>query len=304
MLWFRPVACDRYLSLLLGLPASSHDNSFAAQPQTARDAPSEKLEKLHAVVSEKMIERNNYTQTQAYSLTQLISSASWQQGSKTICTSSSRNVLERFRVFRSFNDSAYACRHVDYAALVAAMTLLVSPAQHLEGRDPTNDKNIHRSADRALITAVKDRMKDLAYLNSDIFFEESTDVIHRLLPLLNPSEAESPTFDSQHSPSVELQMPYFGTIKIAVPPVPTSVQKAQAMERVETPAPRMDGDTLSTGSSHPASNDLKSLVPVHFHAADQRSSFSATDITAGADAWVMQGIDATYWALLQMQWNT
>ncbi|KAF5257048.1 hypothetical protein FOXYS1_12446 [Fusarium oxysporum] len=363
MLWFRSVACDRYLSLLLGLPAGSHDNSFAAQPQTARDAPSEKLEKLHAVVSEKMIERNNSTQTQAYSLTQLISSdllagqglmgdAWWklppvdteqspasalevagrmilqmshhlllvllhipyllrnplfphdQQSSKTICTSSSRNVLERFRVFRSFNDSAYACRHVDYAALVAAMTLLVSHAQHLEGRDPTNDEDIHRSADRALITAVKDRMKDLAYLNSDKFFEESTDVIDRLLPLLNSSEAESPTFDSQHSPSVELQIPYFGTIKLAVPPVPTSVQKAQAMQRVEKPAPRMDGGTLSTGASHPASNDLESLVPVHFHPEDQRSSFSATDITAGADAWAMQGIDATYWALLQMQWNS
>ncbi|CVK92158.1 uncharacterized protein FPRN_09781 [Fusarium proliferatum] len=358
MLWFRSVACDRYLSLLLGLPAGSHDNSFAAQQLTARDAPSEKLEKLHAVVSEKMIERNNSTQMQAYSLTQLISSDlmagqglmgdSWwevplvnteqspasavevasrlimqmshhlllvllhipyllrnplfphdQQNSKTICTSSSRNILDRFRVFRSFNDSAYACRHVDYAALVAAMTLLVSHAQNLGGRDPTNGQNMHRITDRALIIAVKDRMKHLSYLNGDKFFEESTIVIERLLPLLSSPETESPTFDPQCSPSVELKIPYFGVITIVVPPVPASVQKAQVMERVEAPAPRMDGVTLSAGLSHAESKDLESLVPVHFHPEEQRNTFGAVDVMAGADEWAMQGIDATYWALLQ-----
>lgn len=365
MLLFRSVACDRYLSLLLGLPAGSHDNSFAAQAQTARDAPLEKLEKLHAVVSEKMIERNNSTQAQAYRLTQLISrdllagqglmGEEWwklplvdsehslasgpeaagrmilqmnhhlllillhipyllrnpslphgQQSSKTTCTSSSRNVLERFRAFRSLNDSAFACRHVDYAALVAAMTLLVSHAQHLEGRDPSYDESVHRSADRALITAVKDRMKDLAYLNSDKFFEESTDVIDRLLPLLASTDSESPTFDSLDPPRVELQIPYFGTIKIAAPPVQLRpVQEAQEVQRVETLVPRMDGaSTVSTGSSHPASNDMAPLVPIHFHPENQQSSFSATDITAGADAWALQGIDATYWALLQMDWST
>ncbi|KAF5230093.1 hypothetical protein FANTH_13975 [Fusarium anthophilum] len=232
MLWFRSVACDRYLSLLLGLPPGTHDNSFAGQPQTARDTPSEKLDKLHAVISEKMIERNNSTQAEAYRLTQLISSdlltgqglmgdAWWelplvnteqsqsstfevaggmilqmshhlllvllhipymlrnpsfphdQQSSVKMCTSSSRNILKRFRVFRSFNDSAYACRHVDYAALIAAITLLVSHAQYLEDRDSTNDEYLHRSADKILITTVRDRMKKLAYLNSDKFFEES-----------------------------------------------------------------------------------------------------------------------------------
>ncbi|QGI83742.1 hypothetical protein CEK25_010471 [Fusarium fujikuroi] len=358
MLWFRSVACDRYLSLLLDLPAGSHDNSFAAQQLTVRDSPSEKLEKLHAVVSEKMIERNNSTQVEAYSLTQLISSDlmagqglmgdSWwevplvnteqspasavevasrlimqmshhlllvllhipyllrnplfphdQQNSKTICTSSSRNILDRFRVFRSFNDSAYACRHVDYAALVAAMTLLVSHAQNLEVRDPTNGQNMHRITDRALIIAVKDRMKHLSYLNGDKFFEESTNVIEKLLPLLSSPETESPTFDPQCSPSVELKIPYFGVITIVVPPVPASVQKAQVMERVEVPAPRMDGVTLSAGLSHPESKDLESLVPVHFHPEEQRNTFGAVDVMAGADEWAMQGIDATYWALLQ-----
>ncbi|KAH8648241.1 hypothetical protein BGZ61DRAFT_285589, partial [Ilyonectria robusta] len=270
MLWFRSVASDRYLSLLLGLPAGSHDNFFAAQPQTARDTPWEKLEKLHAVISEKMIERNNSTQAQADRMTQQISrdllagqglmGEEWwklslfdaeqslrsqpeiagriilqmnhhlllillhipyllrnplllngQQGSKTICTNSSRNVLERFHVFRSLNESAFACRHVDYAALVAAMTLLVSHAHHPE---VSNDERIHRGTDRALITTVKDRMKDLAYLNSDKLFEESTDVINRLLPLLNSPESESPNPYSLFPPSVELQIPYFGTIKV------------------------------------------------------------------------------------------
>ncbi|EEU34805.1 uncharacterized protein NECHADRAFT_73198 [Fusarium vanettenii 77-13-4] len=367
MLWFRSVACDRYLSLLLGLPAGSHDNSFAAPPQMVRDAPREKLEKLHAVVSERMIERNNSTQAQAYRWTQLISrdllagqglmGEEWwklplvdseqslrsvpevagriilqmnhhlllillhipyllknpsplhgEQSSKAICTSSSRNVLERFRAFRNLNDSAFSCRHVDYTALVAAMTLLVSHAQHGESRDPANDESIHRSADEARITAVKDRMKDLAYLNSDKLFEESSDIIDRLLPLLTSPESESPSPPSLNYQLIELRIPYFGTIKIATPPAQLRpVHETKEAQRVEPLELRTDKDaktqTVSTESSHLASSDMEPVVPIHFHPENDQNSFSATDITAGADAWPLQGIDATYWALLQTEWN-
>ncbi len=42
--------------------------------------------------------------------------------SKNTCTQSSREVLKRFITFRSLISTAYSCRHVDYSALIAAMT--------------------------------------------------------------------------------------------------------------------------------------------------------------------------------------
>ena len=41
------------------------------------------------------------------------------------CMQSSREVLRRFVDFRRIVSSAFSCRHIDYSALIAAMTLLL-----------------------------------------------------------------------------------------------------------------------------------------------------------------------------------
>ncbi len=64
---------------------------------------------------------------------------------------SSREALRRFVTFRSLVSSAHSCRHVDYASLIAAMTLLLGylaprPPAHLEESfDP------QREEDRSLV---------------------------------------------------------------------------------------------------------------------------------------------------------
>uniref|UniRef100_A0A8H7KA88 Transcription factor domain-containing protein n=1 Tax=Bionectria ochroleuca TaxID=29856 RepID=A0A8H7KA88_BIOOC len=371
MLWYRSVTCDRYLSLLLGLPAGSQDNSFAAQAQTARDTPWEKLEKLHTVVSAKLIERNTSSEEQAYRLTlmirsDLLASAGimgeewWEipiidplcslrsafqaagqiilqmnhhlllilvhipymlrrsspqhdhQSSETICTSSSRKVLERFNAFRQINDSAFACRHVDYAALIAATTLLIAHAQPPPFEPTTDGMSRHRGVDRELVCAVKDRMESLAYLNSDSLFTESSTIIDRLLPILDIAPSASPTSPSIIPPTVELEIPYFGKIKIKVPPSHSNagqeVEEAQnsLLARMSR---SIEAAIISTrpeqpANSVPADRLTEPFISIQFEPESQHSNFIATDVVAGADAWALQGIDATYWALLQNEWRS
>lgn len=55
-LWFRLNFIDRYLSLLLGLPAGTDDNSFLADD--GDDEPTDRLEKQHTIVMGAIIKRN------------------------------------------------------------------------------------------------------------------------------------------------------------------------------------------------------------------------------------------------------
>ncbi|KAF9882492.1 hypothetical protein CkaCkLH20_00528 [Colletotrichum karsti] len=71
-LWYRINFCDRYLSLLLGLPAGTQDNSFFSEPFIANDTPMEKLEKKYTVISLRIIDRNRAPPHEAYAITQSI----------------------------------------------------------------------------------------------------------------------------------------------------------------------------------------------------------------------------------------
>ncbi len=71
-LWYRIVACDRALSLVLGLPVGASDDSFASEEALQRDTQMEKLEKMHTIIAAKIGERNKDKTSQAYAVTQNI----------------------------------------------------------------------------------------------------------------------------------------------------------------------------------------------------------------------------------------
>jgi hypothetical protein len=75
-LWWRLNCNDRYLSLMLGLPIGSRDNSFAADEYTAQDAPEIRLGKAYTVITSKVADRNDAialgNSAEAYALTQAI----------------------------------------------------------------------------------------------------------------------------------------------------------------------------------------------------------------------------------------
>ncbi|KAF2501647.1 hypothetical protein BU16DRAFT_613505 [Lophium mytilinum] len=57
-IWFRIVYWDRFLSLMLGLPQGNSDISMGSETALASGAPSEHLERVHAVVLAKVLKRN------------------------------------------------------------------------------------------------------------------------------------------------------------------------------------------------------------------------------------------------------
>ncbi|KAK3991423.1 transcription factor sdnS [Cladorrhinum sp. PSN332] len=63
-LWYRINACDRSMSLMLGLPVGSQSNSFATEAAMARDTQQERLAKLHTVLARRIIEHKAITSTQ------------------------------------------------------------------------------------------------------------------------------------------------------------------------------------------------------------------------------------------------
>ncbi|RAH44526.1 uncharacterized protein BO95DRAFT_443972 [Aspergillus brunneoviolaceus CBS 621.78] len=57
-LFFRLVYCDRFLSLILGLPLSLSDNSFADEHFMAKLSPFDRLERMHVVLAGRIADRN------------------------------------------------------------------------------------------------------------------------------------------------------------------------------------------------------------------------------------------------------
>ncbi|KAI1756364.1 hypothetical protein F4782DRAFT_330211 [Xylaria castorea] len=280
-LWFRLIFTDRYLSLLLGLPAGTDDNSFlSSEPD---DDPTDRLEKQHTVVMGAIIKRNCSKGDASFGMTQAIdcdleaaarsvTSDFWQlppvkafvdveptermhgitkvmlqmnhhnllillhlpymlrdskerrwDYSKAICISSSRQLLHTFLLFRQINNASHACRHTDYSALTASMTLLLGYLDpKLQARDPATTSR--READRMLIQEVRAKLQHMADRNGDKLAREAASIIGRLLPLLNPDlmtnggggEGGNNEGGGEMS-AIHLEIPYMGTININPP---------------------------------------------------------------------------------------
>lgn len=74
-MWYRIQVADRFLGLMLGLPAGSLDNSFATEAAMANEPPMNRLERRMAVIASRILERNecapescNLAETQAIDL--------------------------------------------------------------------------------------------------------------------------------------------------------------------------------------------------------------------------------------------
>ncbi|KAJ5633919.1 hypothetical protein N7528_001761 [Penicillium herquei] len=57
-LWFQIIYTDRFLSLVLGVPLAISSNSFASPAQLSLSEPSQKLERIHALIAGHIIARN------------------------------------------------------------------------------------------------------------------------------------------------------------------------------------------------------------------------------------------------------
>ncbi|OTB16582.1 hypothetical protein K445DRAFT_316856 [Daldinia sp. EC12] len=396
-LWYRINFNDRFLSLLLGLPAASEDNSFATPERMDGDIPTHKLSKLHTVISGAIIKRNANSNGKgaaaadaSFGITHDIdrsleaaaksmspdwwlpvdppdtATASAQElldahmhvmmqmnhnhllilihlpyfirdpkerrwdYSKTTCLQASRKVLEAYLVFRHLTDAAGACRHTDYGALTASMTLLLGYLDpKLRSRDPETSRR--READRKLALAIRDVMHEIAEREDDKMSRETSDIITRLLPLMDIDlMAKSP--DSFNAP-VRLEIPYLGTININ--PVSRRVQQDRPQVHPDDPstAPApvhySDGryrehDRLQSSSAaeHTYTNGGTPVDPglqprpeasssflnmlgedanfslVQFEPADASAPYPLPGLAAEMNEWPFQGFDANFFESL------
>ncbi|RYC59678.1 hypothetical protein CHU98_g6549 [Xylaria longipes] len=316
VLWFRLNFTDRYLSLLLGLPAGTDDNSFLSNDPD--DEPTDRLEKQHTVVMGSIIKRNYSKGDASFGMTQAIdcdleaaarsvASDFWQlpsakafedveptehmraitqlmlqmnhhnllillhlpymlrdpkerrwDYSKATCISSSRQLLRTFLVFRKINNASHACRHTDYGALTASMTLLLGYLDpKLQARDQATTSK--READRALIQEARAKLQQMAEQNGDKLAREAASIIGRLLPLLNPDLMTSGgggeggnNESSGEVPAIHLEIPYLGTININ-PPANTQTPQHEVQPHAHA-TPILTANMAASTSAIPAAS--------------------------------------------------
>ncbi|KAG4220093.1 hypothetical protein PC116_g31428 [Phytophthora cactorum] len=207
------------------------------------------------------------------------------------------------------------------------MTLLLGYLDpKLRSRDPETSRR--READRKLALAIRDVMHEIAEREDDKMSRETSDIITRLLPLMDIDlMAKSP--DSFNAP-VRLEIPYLGTININ--PVSRRVQQDRPPEDPNTapaPAHYSDGryverDRLQSSSAaeHAYTNGSTPVDPglqprpeasssflnmlgedanfslVQFEPADASAPYLLPGLAAEMNEWPFQGFDANFFESL------
>ncbi|KAK0708455.1 hypothetical protein B0H67DRAFT_544197, partial [Lasiosphaeris hirsuta] len=140
--------------------------------------------------------------------------------SKQTCIRSSREVLKRFVSFRTLYNSAWSCRHIDYSALVASMTLLLSYLrQHQDALQPV-PSCAQRAEDRTLIDVVRARMQHIAVINQDKLSQQSAEIVGQMMTIIDSVNAATlgerglAEFNENAINHLHLNIPYFGTVDI------------------------------------------------------------------------------------------
>jgi hypothetical protein len=170
--------------------------------------------------------------------------------SKLTSINASRELLTRYIMLRSHNRVASTCRSVDFFAITAAMTLVISHLSgHSKQRQLQQEVRItgmnmlahQRNGDRAMMEKVVENMEAVARLNTDFVSQRSASLLKGLLALeAEAAERKSEDSNSEDGHFFRLGIPYFGTIRIS-----------------------RDGDIVSMDTSQSYTDD-----PMHFCGGD------------------------------------
>ncbi len=190
--------------------------------------------------------------------------------SKITCVNAGREILTRFIAHRSFNPMSSCSRPVDFFALLAAMTLLLTHLDAQYHQEATNFLAHQRLSDGAILDQVLERMDVTSNVNRDVITEKSAKWVRRLLDIeADAAEgsnytARSVTGDDgvqegkEEGEELRLHIPYLGVIKIARQgPISREPSQGNAASRPYQ-ASQVE---LSQRAEFPASNDGFSSLP-------------------------------------------
>lgn len=235
--------------------------------------------------------------------------------SKATCTRSSREVLQRFISFRALVNSPFSCRHVDYAALIAAMTLLLSYLKQHGNVSPPQPmlSFAQQQEDRRLVTVVRERM--LAVMNHDKVSKASAEIIEQMMPILDSIDSSPIGNPSMTEPGlVRLTIPYVGAVSFHpsivgenAAPIPVSLRESLAVNN-NTHAIQQGQPPVATYTPRPIPSSLLPEQSMDFSMIDgmfmefepgNDSMLGFPDMAVEAEDWALQGVESTYWSLLQ-----
>ncbi|KAK3375522.1 hypothetical protein B0T24DRAFT_202021 [Lasiosphaeria ovina] len=258
--------------------------------------------------------------------------------SKAACVRASREVLKRFVSFRRLYSSPWACRHIDYSALVAAMTLLLSYLRQHQAISEPFPTCAERADDRRLVEVVRERMLHVALVNHDKLSKESAEILSRMMPILDSIDESMIGFQAEGTVNalkfLNLNIPYLGTVNIQTnnpnlagrssfatldpdPPQGNGNSSGpgfhdasdthqlqlsmESMSGIGDAAPSSDAFHLNAGSMDsetPPPDTTANGMFMQFDPQPQDTNMLEFPLTAEADDWVLQGIDTTYWSLV------
>lgn len=158
------------------------------------------------------------------------------------CLNASRDLLGRYRMFRTFSHVSYCCHSMDFFALTAAMTLLLA---HLDGhchQRISDNALIHqRISDRAIMEEILDNMEQVGTLNkTKTLGERGAGVLRRLLAVEADAASgscyrlDTDDADPNDAHALRLSIPHFGVVSITredqLPADKTTSRRGQEVE--------------------------------------------------------------------------
>lgn len=258
--------------------------------------------------------------------------------SKTTCVNSARELLSRYLSFRTQNMSAHSYRRVDYAGLMAGMTLCLS---YLGRRVGETWDRAKVKEDTEMLEMTRRRMQHVASTNGDRLSREAVSILEQLAPIIE-KVAASLLEDRRGSLSeiiarppdapreLRFNVPYLGSIDITIPANANAAAPAAAapaatpdytsdwhahrrhpssatgaLERMALSPTSRQSISAPSGYEPPSDAVLLRLAPYDDQAPFGRPGGADSglamepDLVAGAEEWPLQGVDATYWSLFE-----
>lgn len=238
--------------------------------------------------------------------------------SKTTCVHSARELLSRYFSFRSFNVAAYSCRRVDYAGLMAGMTLCLSYLGRRKGE--TWDRSRVKE-DVEVVEMARRRMQYMASVNRDRLSKEAVHIMEKLSPIMD--RAVALLEDRRGSLSgilaqppdmprdLHFHVPYLGSVDITIPSKVNAASVSAAAMAATTPvSPSWHGHRRHPSSATGALDRLALSPAQSYEALPQQPALDVgllqitgpdfgpePDFMAEAEEWALQGVDAAYWSL-------
>ena len=217
--------------------------------------------------------------------------------SRTTAVNASRAILDRFLEFRTVFIGTINGRHVDYSALMASMALCLGYLG--SGRDENE-----RRQDRAKVEKTQAKFHEMSLAKNDRLAKESSETIKELLPIMQQDGAAG-TKDGQN---VHVTVPFLGTVNIGPQSNPSLAASTTAPNNnVIMPdlpfSSALVPNVLVSPYLEPDASTWGAETQPSINGHEEFTDAPWGNFSADLESWAFQGIDTTFWTMLNQNTN-